>query len=149
MTQHTPVVADEGSDVLAQECAAVAAYLIHGEGQALGRCVLTAVIMHHVMQAARENRTGSLPEVRRALSEASRKIRPHSKSFTHQGDGNMRLTPHSEADAKRLTKRELLLAGWHDARITECNREAQQAQQRHDRSHGHCAGGGWQRANPA
>ena len=57
MTQHIPVVADEGFDVLAhinprsptfyQECAAVAAYLIHGEGQASGRCVLTAAIMHH------------------------------------------------------------------------------------------------------
>ena len=57
MAQHIPAVADAGFDVLAhinprsptfyQECAAVAAYLIHGEGQAFGRCVLTAAIMHH------------------------------------------------------------------------------------------------------
>ena len=86
--------ADAGFDVLAhinprsatffRDCAAVAAYLIHGEGQALGRCVLTAAIMHHVMQATRENRTGSLSEVRRALSEASRKIRNRTRKHLHQ-----------------------------------------------------------------
>jgi hypothetical protein len=85
MTQHTPVVADEGFDVLAhinprsptfyRDCATVAAYMIHGEGQAFGRCVLTAAIMHHVMQAARENRTRSLSEVHSTLSDVNRKIR--------------------------------------------------------------------------
>ena len=92
MTQHTPVVADEGFDVLAHinprsptfypDCAAVAAYLIHGEGQALGRCVLTAAIMHHAMQAARENRACSLSEVRRALTKASRKIRSRARNHS-------------------------------------------------------------------
>ena len=92
MAQHIPVVADAGFDVLAhieprgptfyQECAAVAAYLIHGEGQALGRCVLTAAIMHHTMQAAREHRACSLSEVRRALTEASRKIRSRARNHS-------------------------------------------------------------------
>ena len=63
----------------------MAAYLIHGEGQASGRCVLTAAIMHHVMQAARENRTGSLSEVRRALiGSEPQNPQSHSKTFTHQ-----------------------------------------------------------------
>ena len=57
-------------------------YLIHGEGQALGRCVLTAAIMHHTMQAAREHRACSLSEVRRALTEASRKIRSRARNHS-------------------------------------------------------------------
>jgi hypothetical protein len=84
MTQHTPVAEfDPLADInprsrtFYRDSAAVAAYLIHGEGRrpAFGRCGLTAAIMHHAMQAARENRTASLAEVRQALLEASRKIR--------------------------------------------------------------------------
>jgi hypothetical protein len=94
MTQHTPVVADEGFDVLAyinprsltfyRDCATAAAYLIHGQGQALGRCVLTAAIMHHTMQAVRESRTCSLSEVRSALSDVSPKIRSRARSHSHR-----------------------------------------------------------------
>ena len=90
MTQHTAAVADEGFDVLThinprsptfyRDCATTAAYLIRGEEQALGRCVLTAAIMHHVMQAARDKRASSLCEVHSALSEASRESAASSKS---------------------------------------------------------------------
>lgn len=88
MKTHRPALgADEAFDPLGhidpcsrtfyRDAAAAAAYLINGEGhrQAFGRCVLTAAIMHHTMQAARENRTASLAEVHSALSDVSHKIR--------------------------------------------------------------------------
>lgn len=89
MKQHTIAIADDGFDVLAhinprsptfyRDCAAAAAFLIHGEGRALGRCVLTAAIMHHVMQATREKRASSLIEVHCALLEVSRNIRGYTR----------------------------------------------------------------------
>jgi hypothetical protein len=92
MTQRTAAVSDEGFDVLAhinprsptfyRDCAAAAAYLIYGDEEAFGRCVLTAALMHHAMQAARENRTGSLSEVHNALSEVSRKIRHRARTHS-------------------------------------------------------------------
>jgi hypothetical protein len=68
-----------------QDCATAAAYLINGKGHwlELGRCVLTAALMHHTIQAARENRTFSLSEVHAALTEASRKIRSRARNLSH------------------------------------------------------------------
>jgi hypothetical protein len=40
-------------------------------------------------------------------------------ALSHGAKGQMKFTPRSNDDAKRLAKRALLAPGWHKARITE------------------------------